>query len=254
MKALGMKIVLAFLLSTSLIGYASKGFAEEITFYLEDDGVYASRSTTDPGFLLEVVLRMSKDMGIKHKVMFLPWKRAQVMAINTPNSIIFPLTRTDERETQYRWVAPIFDVPVMFITKEGSPVINSVEDAKKLTKIAVLIGTPQENFIDEQGFTRVAKVNANKLFEALATNKVDAIYTAGPEAIIGWKNGGHGGKLQMGKTIQTLPLWIATSKKSTDIDIDKWKAALNQTMESGFFDKTFNKYYFDKKATKYFEQ
>ena len=249
-----MKTIAAFLFSVLTLGYAAQGFAQEITFYMEDDGVYASSSPANPGFLLEVALKMSKDMGIKPKVLFLPWKRAQMMAIDTPNSIIFPLTRTEERETQYRWIAPIFEVPVMFITKEGAPIINTIEEAKKLKKIAVLIGTPQEDFIDSQGFTRVAKVNGNALFNALDNDKVDAIYTAGPEAIIGWKNGGHGGNLQMGKPIQTLPLWIATSKKSTDIDNEKWKAALNQTMESGFFDKTFNKYYFNKSATKYFKQ
>jgi len=185
---LAIKQIITIILLPLLFGISSLLSADDrIRFFLEDDLVYASQSKSSPGFLLEIVLEMSRIMEIEPQVEFLPWKRAQIMAISTPNSIIFPLTRTESREPNYRWISKVLDVPVMFITKQGQPLINTIEQAKLLKKIAVIFGTPQEKQLKKWGLFNYAIMPGARLYKVLMEGGVDAIYGARPEAVISWK-------------------------------------------------------------------
>ena len=214
-------------------------------FYLEDEPVYTSSSSKSPGFLMEVVMAMSQVMEIEPEIRFHPWKRAQMNAMETPNAFIFPLTRTKEREDKYHWVCKVFDVPVMFINKQGSKVINSLAQAKRLNDIGVILGTPQEAALAKIDPQKIVTVTAKNLVPMLAKGGVQAIYTARPEAVLAWKQGGYTGKLQYGATLQTLPLWIATSKTSDKADYAAWAAALEAVKRTGEFDRLFQQYFGD---------
>ena len=226
-----------------LIGAGWVQAQEEITFYLEDEPIYTSSSKTSPGILMELVMEMSKHLDISPNVQFFPWKRAQNNAIKTPNAIIFPLTRTKSRESQYNWVCKLFDVPVMFINKRGRSVINSLEDARLLSKIASVIGSAQGERIKTYQLENVTQVKGSALYRLLNSGRVDAIYTAQPEAVYAWRQEKYQDKLQFGATQQVLPLWIASSKDSVNIDNKKWQAALEHIKKSGFFDQKFKEYF-----------
>jgi len=217
-----------------------------IVFNLEDEPIYTSSSKTSPGILNELVMEMSKHLDISPEVKFYPWKRAQINTIKTPNAIIFPLTRTTARESQYNWVCKLFDVPVMFINKQGKPKINTVNDARALKKIATVIGSAQGNKIKEFNLNDVIQVKGASLYALLNSGRVDAVYSAQPEAIYAWKKEQHKGKLQYGATIQVLPLWIASSKDAPKIDNKKWIMALQKIKNSGFFAKKYSEYFSEK--------
>ncbi len=216
--------------------------SRDIVFYLEDEPIYTSSNSLSPGFLMEVVMEMTKHMGISPKIKFLPWKRAQYLTINQANAVIFPLTRSSSRESNYQWLCKIFEVPVMFISESGNPVLHTIEQARRVRGIGVIRGTPQEEYLKMMNVPYIA-LPGNELYAWLAKDKVTAIYTAKPEAILGWKKGGFQGKLQFGAKLQTLPLWVATSLQSGQVSAAEWLAALTEVKESGFFDKMLVKYF-----------
>ncbi len=215
----------------------------KITFYLEDEPIYTSSSTTSPGILMELVMEMSQYLDIKPDIQFYPWKRAQINTIKTPNAIIFPLTRTKKREKKYNWVCKLFDVPVMFINKHGQKIINSIEDARQLSKIASVIGSAQGDKVKSYNLKDVIQVKGAVIYNLLNTGRVDAIYTAQHEAVYAWRQQNYQAKLQFGTTLQVLPLWIASSKQSSEIDNKKWQLALERIKKSGFFDKKMKEYF-----------
>jgi len=172
----------------------------------------------------------------------LPWKRAQHRTIKTPNAVIFPLTRSDLREENYRWICKIFDVPVMFINNEGEPVINSIKDTKGIRGIGVISGTPQEEYLKQQDISYVG-VSGNVLYEKLDKGDFNLIYTAKPEALLAWKQGNYKYRLQFGKPLQTLPLWIAANKASPLVNQKQWESALQATKDSGVFSRLKSKYF-----------
>ena len=226
-----------------LIAASPKALATDpITFYLEDEPVYTSSSQETPGFLMEIVLKMADTMNLKPKIRFLPWKRAQFLAMRTPNAMIFPLTRTSLREHHYRWICKLFDVPVMFINKVGTRKIDTPEQAKKVRGIGVIIGTPQEERLKAFGIPYVA-MPGDQLYAALEQNRVSAIYTAKPEAILGWREAGYREPLQFGQTQQELSLWIAANPDSPAVNTADWQEALAKIKQSGYYNAILHKYF-----------
>lgn len=210
--------------------------------FLEDEPIYTSSNPRAPGFLMEIFQAMADQLNIEPDIHFMPWNRAQAEASNTPNGLIFPLARTAVREPQYLWLCRVFDIPVMFVTKEGAPVINSYQEARQFRGIGVIIGTPQERTLQEQGVPHV-RFTGSELYQALANDEIRALYTARPEAVYGWRQGGFDGKLQFGDTLQRLPLWIAAGRASDRLNPGNWQRALQSLKASGYFRSTEEKYF-----------
>lgn len=59
------------------------------------------------GFSTELLRAMAADAGLRLRVEVLPWQRSQQEAARRTDSVLFSLTRTPERESQFRWVGPI---------------------------------------------------------------------------------------------------------------------------------------------------
>lgn len=234
---------LNLLLLIGLLGFTTQPLAaDSIVFYLEDEPIYTSSNLQSPGFLLELSTALMNIIGIKPKIKFLPWKRAQLTTTKTPNAVIFPLTRTSSREAHYQWVCKVFDVPVMFINKTGDPVINSIKDARGIRGIGVISGTPQEEYLKQEGLSYVA-VSGGELYEKLAKGDFNVVYTAKPEALLAWKQNKYQHRLQFGSPLQTLPLWIAANKLSPLINPKQWQKALETTKNNGIFNKLKLKYF-----------
>lgn len=62
-----------------------------------------------------------------------PWARAYNLASTTPNSLIFSMARTSEREKLFYWIGEILEFNVYLYKKKTniSLVINTIEDLKK---------------------------------------------------------------------------------------------------------------------------
>jgi len=62
-----------------------------------------------------------------------PWGRAYNLALTQPNTFIFSLLRTEERESSFHWVAPLCAIEFSFYRLKTRPDIKlqSLSDAKK---------------------------------------------------------------------------------------------------------------------------
>lgn len=214
----------------------------EIVFFLEDEPIYTSSNADAPGFMLDIVNAMLAHLQLAPRVEFLPWRRAQALAQRTPNSIIFPLARTPERESSYQWLCKVIDVPVMFINKDSFPRIDSLAQARALQGVGVILGTPQEQFLKEHQIPYVT-YTGEQLYPALALDRIAAVYTAQPEAVYGWHQGAYLDALQFGKAMQELTLWIASNKTSPAIDPEDWCASLSAVRRDGTFSMLRSRYF-----------
>ncbi|RNC79032.1 amino acid ABC transporter substrate-binding protein [Piscirickettsiaceae bacterium NZ-RLO2] len=219
-----------------------------------DDPVWASSNPEHPGFLLEIVLEMTKYLNLEPVKDFLPWRRAQFETITADDGVvIFPLARTEARENKYKWLCKLFDIPVAFITTEGGMLINSYEEAavlKSNQRFGVLLGTPQERRLrymaEKKGIElNFAALKHKKMYKLLYNKRVPFIYGGIPEALAAWEVDGYSAstKLIWGKSLQVLPLWIATSKKSKRLKPEDWQRALAKVKASGFYDKTLQRHF-----------
>ena len=58
------------------------------------------------GFATELLNMMAKESGIKIDKQLMPWERAYRIAQTEPNTLLYSLVRTPERDNQFQWVGP----------------------------------------------------------------------------------------------------------------------------------------------------
>jgi polar amino acid transport system substrate-binding protein len=73
------------------------------------------------GFSVELLHAITKDAELSAAVQVLPWQRAVQAAAATPASVLFSLTRTPERETQFAWLGPIAERRILIYQLASQP-------------------------------------------------------------------------------------------------------------------------------------
>ena len=120
------------------------------------------------GLVQEVVEEMARRVGHSGTIEYMPWARAQQIAMTEPNVGILSLTRSPEREDKYRWLAKIVTDDLVLVGGQGVDV--SSLDKVKSRPTGVLLRSGAEALLREKGFTRVEPapeewLNAKKLKE-----------------------------------------------------------------------------------------
>lgn len=88
-------------------GLRLQGFTENLPPLNYEEGGQAR------GFSVELARLICGEAGIGLEVQVMPWVRAMQSAAQQPASLLFSLTRTPERESQFQWVGPISPRRVM---------------------------------------------------------------------------------------------------------------------------------------------
>ncbi len=129
---------------------------DDVKLITADLPPYSIQAEDGSGLIADIVIEIERRVGSNRSINFLPWSRSQRTVMSQPNHIIFPLTRTPEREAHYNWLIKVAPIVQVFVTLNGKEL--SVEDAKKLEKISVQQDTPFEYFLKEHGFQNIVRV------------------------------------------------------------------------------------------------
>ncbi|MBU0970114.1 MAG: transporter substrate-binding domain-containing protein [Proteobacteria bacterium] len=224
----------------------SSAYGESFSIMTEE---YPPFNYTDNGKLTglssDVMAEVVKRLGIPDNTKVLPWSRAYALIQSKSGMILFSMTRTEQRESLFKWVGPVASNQWVFFAKKGSGIqINSLEDAKKVNKIGTYKDDAAELFLIEQGFTNTESVvddlsNVKKL----AAGRIDLW-------IVGHLQGLYKAKTVAGDTsafekvfdVKDTQLFIAFSKDTADEVIAKWQAELDKMKVDGTYDAILKKY------------
>lgn len=224
----------------------SSAYGESFSIMTEE---YPPFNYTDNGKLTglssEVMAELVKRLGIPDNTKVLPWSRAYTLIQNKSGMILFSMTRTEQRESLFKWVGPVASNQWVLFAKKGSGIqINSLEDAKKVKKIGTYKDDAAELFLKEQGFTNTESV-VDDLFNVkkLAAGRIDLW-------IVGHLQGLYKAKTVVGDTsafekvfdVKDTQLYIAFSKDTPDDVIAKWQAELDKLKVDGTYDAILKKY------------
>ena len=97
--------------------------------YLDKNGQIVGRST-------KAVKSILDHAGILYDINLYPWKRAYLTAQNQPNTLIYSLFKTPDREDLFHWICPISKNVVLSVYKLSTRknlIINSEEDFSNYT-------------------------------------------------------------------------------------------------------------------------
>ena len=174
--------LLIFTLSHSVEAYAqdSNDILGDITFITEHLPPYSYKKDGQVcGIGPDVLDAAFENIGSSkdaHAMQVYPWARAYYLAQHQPNICLLITIRTKMREDLFKWVGPVTDFNLVFITKKSLQ-LDTLEDAKKYR-----IGVPRAAVAHQQllkhGFAESQidpSTNSDFLFEKLCKGRVDVL-------------------------------------------------------------------------------
>lgn len=83
--------------------------AAEVIVYTEDYPPYnyLAKDGEAGGYATEKVRQVLDATGLSYEIRVIPWVRAMKRIREEENSLIYTITRTEERETQFDWLVPL---------------------------------------------------------------------------------------------------------------------------------------------------
>ena len=174
MKKIIYQLLLIFLFPGLLFSQTSfRVMTEELPpFNFTKDGEITGIST-------EIVQAVFHQVGCsmeQDKIQMYPWTRAYHEVQHTPDTALFSMARTVERENLFKWVGPISDVTIGVIAKKNRGIqISKIEDFKQYRVGSVRDGAPEQLLVkagvDIEQLNRLAFPEMN--IKKLQTDRID---------------------------------------------------------------------------------
>jgi polar amino acid transport system substrate-binding protein len=194
------------------------------------------------GLVQEVVEEMARRVGHSGTIEYMPWARAQQIAMTEPNVGILSLTRSPEREDKYRWLVKIVTDDLVLVGGQGVDV--SSLDKVKNRPTGVLLRSGAEALLREKGFTRIEPapeewLNAKKLKE----RRIDAWLAPRLMVIYAMQEvRGDPATVNVGEIVRASDIYLAASKNLPDSEAARWEKAFESMKADGSYDRIVQKY------------
>ncbi|WP_209017262.1 substrate-binding periplasmic protein [Roseibium aggregatum] len=203
-------LTLALLLTTTQDQRASA--AERIVAYT----AYLPPLSIDKvqkGIATELMELVGEEADLEMDFRFAPWKRAQVLAENTPGSLIFTIAYSKARADRFQYIAPLIFTESAFISLDDS--IDSFEQVVAAGKmVGVHLGSQRSKILKREGVEKFIEVSsAEQMATMLKAGRIDTWYTMNLRAVHIFKKMGYdSGKLVIGAPVSHGVQWLAANK------------------------------------------
>ncbi|MDD2649840.1 MAG: ABC transporter substrate-binding protein [Candidatus Cloacimonadales bacterium] len=220
----------------------------QLTIYCEDDPPYQiiNKDGSLSGLTVEVCMEIQKRVGNTDKIQVVPWARG-LNEINTkPNTILFSMSRTAERNPLYKWVGPVKEsVYALYVKADSKISINDIEEAKKLKGIGVYNQDIRDQYLTSQGFTNLERVtDKNVNIKKVMTGRLEAFADSEESYRANTVEAGYKeSDVKQLFVFMKTQLYIAMSKETPDETVTKWNGALEEMKKDGTFKKIYAKYF-----------
>jgi len=239
---------LRFLLTLMLVALALQARADTLAPYQIVSGnlppFTAESGPNSPGALGILVRDMAKRLGDAPPIQFYPWSRALSMVGTQPRTLILPLTRTPEREANYRWLVKLYRQQFVFIALRGATANLDSLDALRDMRIAVLRGSPNEGHLSSRNFKQIVPANSvQDMARMLERDMADAIY--GGDAInlaVLAESGLPRSQLKVSKPLDYGEIWLGGSLDIPEAEALLWQNAMKQLVREGVVRRTLTRY------------
>ncbi|MEO2279648.1 substrate-binding periplasmic protein [Pseudoalteromonas pernae] len=128
------------------------------------------------GSSTDIVNHVLQEADIESHIRVYPWARAFHIAKRMPNTLIYSVAKTPERESQFHWLGKVayFRLGFVSLTQRDDIKINKFEDAKAY-RIAVQRGDISALYLAEKQFAIVETTDIKQSYQLLISKKVDLV-------------------------------------------------------------------------------
>nr|WP_287413121.1 transporter substrate-binding domain-containing protein [Pseudodesulfovibrio sp.] len=247
-----------FLIVFICVGLSSVCHADDISFYMGEVYPlnYVAEDELRTGAVVEIVSTIMRETGQNvnpRNIRVINWARSLYDVATYPNTAIFSVARTSERDKKYKWVGPIAELNIGLIAKKADNIIIENEQDVGKYKIGIVRGSAPEHILISKYGMKASQLNQLKddltQFKMLDADRVDLITQADTSASSGLQQAGlDPGLFEMVYVLQHVDLYIAFNPKTDDMLIEKIQKALlslKEKLANGVsrYDEIMNLYY-----------
>lgn len=221
--------------------------AQDLSLYCEEDRPlqFYNAQGKLTGFTIDVVEEIQKRLSTKFPIQVVPWARGVEMLNRNPNTLLFTMARTPERENLYQWIGPITYVKYELFAKADSDIkINSLDDAKKLKLIGVYRNDIRDQTLTRLGFTNLDRAASNiSSFKKLMVGRV-TVYADSKLGVAGVAKAAGYQESDVKPVFHLFdsPLYIAVSRDTNKNVVSKWNDILDEMKKDKSFQRLQKKY------------
>ena len=220
----------------------------EIRILGEDSppGEYLDANGNVAGATIDLVNVLLDRQGMTASIQILPWNRAYQIGLHDENIALLETTRTEERESLFKWVGPILIVKrILSAPGNFNQRIANIDDLKDNFRICVLRGSSGQKHLLSLGIKNVDTVTKPaQCMQMLIAGHGDLFYTSdiGMDGLLK-KHGIDSSKFTTTLMLKKEYLYIAFSKDVSDEHIQNWQAALETAKKDGTVAKIYSGVY-----------
>lgn len=182
------------------------------------------------GSSTEAVKGIINRLGENITIEVMPWARAYETVLGEPDTALYSMARTPERENVFMWVGPIGSYENWLYAKKGSNVrCSSLDEAKAVKCIAVVKDEAGQQKLAQQGFINIVYTDsiADGL-KNLAEGEVDLWLGPGAEVELVAKQAGvDAAQIEAVAFVHKVDLYIAFNKNTPYATVLAWQNALD---------------------------
>ncbi len=198
------------------------------------------------GFGTDVLKEIMKRNGTFNEIKLSSWSNGYQLALNNPNFCLFTMDRTENRENLFQWVGPIGKNTTWIYTKSGSVIVlNTLDDAKKLSKIGVVNSWFSTQYLEKEGFNNlVYESTPEVLVKDLLDGKIDAFVCTDitlPDILL--EIGFNYNDVSPAFAVMSSDFYITLSKNTPSSVVNAWISAFEELKQDGTYDEIFDKWF-----------
>ncbi|MCV0426104.1 MAG: transporter substrate-binding domain-containing protein [Roseibium sp.] len=166
------------------------------------------------GIAVELMELVAEKAALEFDIRFAPWKRAQILAENTPGALLFTIAYSQSRSKKFQYIAPLIYTESAFVTT--SEPLDTFENAIESNKvIGVHLGSQRSRILQRAGIENFIELStAEQMTTMLQTGRIDAWYTMSVRAKYMFRQMGYDpDKLVIGAPLSHGIQWLAANKE-----------------------------------------
>ncbi|PWR74325.1 transporter substrate-binding domain-containing protein [Methanospirillum lacunae] len=190
---------------------------------------------TASGLMIDLISAISQKAGEEIPIesfIFLPWNEAYHKAITDPDTVIFAIAKTPDREDLFKWVGPILTYNISLYSKRSNNItITNSNELSKYKIGAVTDDVAIDNLIQagikrEDIFTRS---DPRILVQELENGSIDLLSYGDIAANYYIKNvTGNSAYYKLSGKTGTVPIYIGFNKETPDNVVEKFRNAFDE--------------------------
>ncbi|WP_236195250.1 substrate-binding periplasmic protein [Pseudomonas glycinae] len=188
------------------------------------------------GFGVDVVHALATQTGDRIHLQQVPLLRALRIASDTPDTGVFTVLRTDERDDRYQWVGPLIEVETALYARDNlQPPVHSLREADHLGRITVPRKWLVYSYLQGQDLNNLYGVETpEQMMRLFSLGRTDFVVSdTWSKAALAREQGMEPGRLQYQIPLMKQNTYIAFSPQTDPKQVARWQQALDTLRADG---------------------